>query len=294
MRITVFTPTYNRGYIIEKLYRSLQRQSFRDFEWIVVDDGSTDNTEALFAQFLQEENSFPIRYVKTANGGKHRAINKGVTMAQGELFFIVDSDDYLPENALQTISETEKSIPPENKHLFCGVCGQKGFISGGTVGSTYNGDILDATSLERTKNGISGDKAEIFYTRILRRYPFPEFPGENFLTEAVVWNKMASDGYLLRFFNEVVYLCDYLPDGLSAQEHELFRRNPVGHGYFLAQSVAFGILTGLRKWNQFYSYYRQHRTTISLARISHNLHMNPIAFLFRMAGMSLFYKIYDR
>ena len=122
MRITVFTPTYNRGYIIENLYQSLRRQSFRDFEWLVVDDGSGDSTAALFAHFQQEENFFPIRYIKTENGGKHRAINKGVSMAAGDLFFIVDSDDCLPEDALQVIAEVESTIPKESKHSFCGVC----------------------------------------------------------------------------------------------------------------------------------------------------------------------------
>ena len=103
MRITVFTPTYNRSYIIERLYHSLKRQTFRDFEWIVIDDGSTDDTELRFTQIQNDSNDFPIHYIKTANGGKHRAINKGVTRASGELFYIVDSDDFLPDDALEII-----------------------------------------------------------------------------------------------------------------------------------------------------------------------------------------------
>ena len=102
--ITVFTPTYNRAYIIENLYKSLQRQTFKDFEWLVIDDGSTDNTEELFASWTNEI-SFPVRYIKQQNGGKHRAINRGVKEANGELFFIVDCDDYLREDAVETILE---------------------------------------------------------------------------------------------------------------------------------------------------------------------------------------------
>ena len=117
MRITVFTPTYNRGYTIERLYRSLQRQVFDDFEWIVIDDGSNDNTEALFQTFLRTKNQFPITYKKVSNGGKHRAINLGVQMAQGELFFIVDSDDYLTDRALEEIDKIEKSIPESDHWL---------------------------------------------------------------------------------------------------------------------------------------------------------------------------------
>ena len=166
MRITVFTPTYNRGYIVDRLYRSLQRQSFHDFEWIVVDDGSTDNTEELFAGYLKEDNFFPIRYVKTENGGKHRAINKGVSLAEGELFFIVDSDDYLADDALETIDRIEHTIPNELKSYFCGVCGQKGYINGNHLGKTFDGDTLDLTMLEREK---------IIFPEIKQRYFTPPY-----------------------------------------------------------------------------------------------------------------------
>ena len=103
-KITVFNPTYNRAYIIETLYRSLQRQTYRDFEWLVVDDGSADNTKELFETWQQEDNFFPIRYVKQENGGKCRAINHGLELADGELFFTVDSDDYLTDDALEKVA----------------------------------------------------------------------------------------------------------------------------------------------------------------------------------------------
>ena len=97
--ITVFTPTYNRAYMIDKLYDSLCLQTCKDFEWIVVDDGSVDNTEELIQNFIQE-NKIHIVYYKQKNQGKHIAINKGVELAKGELFFIVDSDDILPKDSL--------------------------------------------------------------------------------------------------------------------------------------------------------------------------------------------------
>ena len=103
MKITVFTPTYNRGYIIDNLFQSLKRQSYTDFEWIVIDDGSDDDTENMFQKFQSVDNGFPIIYKKVNNGGKHRAINTGLNLAKGELFFIVDSDDYLTDSALERI-----------------------------------------------------------------------------------------------------------------------------------------------------------------------------------------------
>lgn len=293
MRITVFTPAYNRAYIIEKLYRSLQRQNFTDFEWVVVDDGSTDNTQTLFQQFCAEENAFPIRYVKTENGGKHRAINRGVSMASGELFFIVDSDDHVTDNALEIIDRVERTIPDESRSSFAGICGQRGTDINTPMGSTFKGDILDITALERGKYGVSGEKSEVFYTDILKKYPFPEFEGERFITENVVWYAMAADGYRLRFHNDITIICNYLPDGLTSQGEVLLLRNPRGYGLAIHQNVEFGLLTGMNKWNEYLRFYYALRDQYSFAQISSFLRMNTLKLWIRLFGMRLFYKFYD-
>lgn len=294
MRITVFTPTYNRGYIIGKLYESLCRQTFRDFEWIVVDDGSTDDTEWLFQAYLRDNPGFPVRYIKTENGGKHRAINTGVSMAQGELFYIVDSDDHLTDDALETIDAYESTIPEAEKSGFAGVCGQKGFNPELPIGKTFQGELLDITTLERPNYGISGDKSEVFYTEVLRKYPFPEFPGEKFVTECVVWDRIAYDGYRMRFFNRITMVCNYLPDGLSAQGNSLFRRNPMGWGRYIAQSVEFGKLSGFSKWQTYLEYFYAMRNEFPFHRISKALGVNPIRLWLRLFGMRVFYKLYSR
>lgn len=294
MRFTVFTPCYNRAYIIKNLYNSLQRQTFRDFEWLVIDDGSTDGTNQLFEKILSENPFFPIRYIKTENGGKHRAINRGVLEAEGELFFIVDSDDYLTDDALSIADRVERSIPTADKQSFAGICGQKGKTYEHGVGSTYSGnDFLDITMLERPQYNITGDKAEIFYTDILRKYPFPEFEGENFVTECVVWDQIAYDGFKLRFFNDIIYICDYLPDGLTAKGKKLFRENPKGHGLYIYLCDKHGKMLGLSKWNEYLDYFYAHRNQYSFFEISRNLHMNPVRLWVRLFGMRLFYKIYS-
>lgn len=292
MRITVFTPTYNRGYIIENLYRSLQKQTFQDFEWIVIDDGSTDDTASQFEKYKLEENFFPIIYERVENGGKHRAINLGIKKARGDLFFIVDSDDYLTETALEKIHEVENSISEQEKVHFAGVCGLKGYSVEKNVGKTFDGDFIDITTLEREKYGIFGDKAEVFYTSVLRQYPFPEFLGEKFLTECVVWDRIAADGLKLRFFNEIVYICDYLPDGLTAHEKELFHRSPVGYGLYLHQSAKYGKLNNLEKWNAYLQYYYQFRGEMPFWKIAKNLHINPVILYLRLFGIRVFYKLY--
>lgn len=118
MKITVFTPSFNRAYIIQCLYESLQRQTFKDFEWLVVDDGSTDGTDVLFEKWMNDESTFSIRYYWKENGGKCCAINYGLELAQGELFFTVDSDDYLTTDALEKIAHWESQLPKTQK--YCG------------------------------------------------------------------------------------------------------------------------------------------------------------------------------
>lgn len=107
---TVFTATFNRGYILPKLYDSLKKQEIMDFEWLVIDDGSSDGTEQLFLQWIHDETMFPIRYMKKDNGGKPRAINYGIQYAKGEYFFMVDSDDTLKPDALSKMKQWCKEI----------------------------------------------------------------------------------------------------------------------------------------------------------------------------------------
>ena len=123
--ITIFTPTYNRGYIIDNLYKSLLAQTSKDFEWVVVDDGSRDDTDVYFEKITAEENPFKITYKKVANGGKHRAINHGVQAASGEYFFIVDSDDYLLPDAVEKILSWLASLDDSKK--WAGVSGYRGY-----------------------------------------------------------------------------------------------------------------------------------------------------------------------
>ncbi len=205
--ITVFTPTYNRAHTLPKLYRSLLEQTNKDFEWLVFDDGSTDATKELIAGFIAQ-NKITIRYERVPNGGKHRAINKATELAKGEYFFIVDSDDWLTPDALGKITKWFDEI----SHVpgkFAGVSGQKGTDISHPIGTSFVGEQADVLYFDRSRSNIKGDKAEAFYTDILRRYKFPEFEGENFITEAVVWCKIAQDGYALRYFNDIIYLCKY-------------------------------------------------------------------------------------
>ncbi|MBQ7376432.1 MAG: glycosyltransferase family 2 protein [Clostridia bacterium] len=223
--ITVFTPSYNRAYIIDNLYQSLLAQTSKDFEWVVVDDGSKDNTEEYFATIIQNDNPFKITYKKVQNGGKHRAINHGVKMASGELFFIVDSDDYLLPDAIEKILSWVSALDDSKK--WAGVSGYRGYSAEKVIGSPLSSPYVDCRNTEREKNGLLGDKAEVYFTSVLREYPFPEIEGENFLTEEVVWNRIAKDGYYLRFYKDIIYVCNYLEDGLTKNSTKA-QDNPKG------------------------------------------------------------------
>lgn len=251
MKITVFTPTYNRAYIIENLYRSLQRQSFTDFEWLVIDDGSSDQTEELFDRWVAEENAFPIRYYKQENGGKCRAINRALDLAEGELFFTMDSDDYLTDDALKTIERWEASLPRNLR--YCGFAGNLGTAFNETPNSLFKEDYFDGTALDRYGR-VNGERAMVFYTDIHRKYLYPIFPDETFMTEAVAWNRMAHDGYKMRFFNDIIWIYEYKEDGLTNAGSKLFLDNPWGYGLFLREKAEFqhaSVISRLRMWYTF-------------------------------------------
>ena len=260
MKITVFTPTYNRAYIIENLYRSLQRQSFHDFEWLIVDDGSTDNTEEIIRKWQQEENDFPIRYYKKENGGKCRAINYGVDYAQGLLFFNVDSDDYLTDDALEKIANWEENLPKNGK--YCGVVGNLGTSETETPNAPWPEPYRDATLLERyseyCEHPIDGERAWVFYTEIQKKYKYPEFEGENFITPAVTWNRMAHDGYLVRIYDDIIWVYEYQPDGLTASGNKRFINRPQGHGLWLREKAEFMNYTRIQKFKMYFSFYCDH------------------------------------
>lgn len=228
--ITVFTPTFNRAYIIENLYKSLLAQTDKNFEWVVVDDGSSDNTSELFEKFLANDNGFNIEYKIQQNGGKHRAINHGVSLAKGELFFIVDSDDYLTADAIEKINAWVKTLDADKK--WAGVSGVRGYDEKTPIGQAPEKVFIDATNLERTEKNLLGDKAEVYFTEVLKAYPFPEFENENFITEEVVWNKIAYDGYKLRWYSDIIYICDYIADGLTKSGDAKYIKNPQGTLYW--------------------------------------------------------------
>ena len=261
--ITVFTPTYNRANTLECLFQSLCKQTVYHFEWLVVDDGSTDNTEELIRQLQKKCTLFPIRYFKKENGGKHTAINTGVELAKGFLFFIVDSDDYLMPGAIASIINWEQSIA--SKEQFAGISGNKGYSDNQLIGETFEGDFVDATALERDNCNLSGDKAEVYYTDVLKRYPFPVFEDERFLTERIVWNRMAEDGLKIRWFNKIIYIAEYRDDGLTKHYDQLLAKNPQGYALDVKERIRLFHYSKQRVDSEYFNYHMTVKNNIGFA-----------------------------
>lgn len=258
-RITVLTPSYNRAYILGNLYRSLLRQSFKDFEWLIIDDGSEDSTSELVRKWRQESTDLDIRYYKVTNGGKHRAINLGLDLAEGEILFVVDSDDYLTIDALEKINAWFLEIA--DMPSMAGIVANRGFSEDKTCNPIFTEDYLDISFLDALaykENGklvLTGEKAIAFYRDIQRNYRYPEFEGENFMTEAVVYHRMAHDGYKMRYYNDIIWIFKYLDDGLTSKGSDIYVQNPRGYGLFLkerAEYLRVSLRHTIRMWYSFY------------------------------------------
>jgi glycosyltransferase involved in cell wall biosynthesis len=198
---TVFTPTFNRAHTLPRVYASLRDQTFCDFEWLIVDDGSTDRTDALVEQWHITAN-FPIRYIRQSHAGKHVAFNRGVREAAGELFLCFDSDDGCVPTALERFKHHWDCIPSNSKTIFSGVTALAVNARGDLVGNCFPREITDSDALEiYFIHRMRGDKWGFHRTEVLRQFPFPEPEGLLFVTEAVVWFAIARR-FKTRFVNE--------------------------------------------------------------------------------------------
>lgn len=226
MIVTVLTPTFNRGGSLNNLYQSLQKQTIKDFEWLLVDDGSTDDTKNI-AEEMRKKAEFPMRYIYKENGGKHTALNVGVKQITSELTFIVDSDDTLVPDAIETILQYHKKYK-ERKDL-CGYSFLRRFPDGNINGKPFEPDEKVGTYIECRINAddTQADKAEVFYTRCLKEFPFPEYRNEKFLGEDLVWIRMAMK-YQMVHINRAIYVGNYLEDGLTKNRRKNNIRSPYG------------------------------------------------------------------
>ena len=270
--ITVFTPTYNRAYLLPRCYESLCRQTSDAFEWIIVDDGSMDNTAEVVRGFMTDiqessgaasetnpettskstpegtykpfsgiakNHTFRITYQRQPNGGKHRAINRGVNLAQGELFLILDSDDYLTDDAIQQVVDHYLPIA-DNKR--CGGLGAlKALHNGGIIFPEYVKGEEDIPHLQLCYGrGCISDKCEVHRTSVQKEFPFPEIEGETFCPEALVENRISTK-YFLHYFDTAICRCEYLDDGLTKKIVQIRMESPIASMLTYAELTRYPI-----------------------------------------------------
>lgn len=242
--ITVFTATYNRGHLIQRIYQSLLRQKEFNFEWLVIDDGSQDQTEDLFNDWTSRDNPFEIRYYKQENRGLIRTLNRGIELARGEYFAKIDSDDYVVDDYTTNISKWVASI--ENSTSIYAVSGVRVTPDGIPLKGKWP-DIprelgfVDATDLERAAYDLDADMCEAWRTDVLRNYPFPVWNGEKFAPEQIVFNQIALDGYKIRWYPVAMSICEYQEGRLTKGSRKLEIQNPMGYAMMYNHKLKYDI-----------------------------------------------------
>ena len=235
-RITVFTPTYNRAYCLHKCYESLKRQTCKDFDWLIIDDGSSDGTDELVQKWLAEDNDFQIRYVYKENGGMHTGYNTAYELIDAELSINVDSDDYLTDNAIERIL---KFWDANKRDDIGGIYALDCYEDGSITGTAFPDDLKEfhgwghkivyyEAAGKKKKYVNQGDKKFIGITRVINQYPpIPVFEGEKYHSLYYKQHLIERD-YTVLILNEPVCVVEYMADGSSKNMYFQYIRNPKG------------------------------------------------------------------
>lgn len=239
--LTVFTPTYNRAYVLKQCYDSLCRQTCKDFVWLIIDDGSNDNTKEIVEKWMANDNGFEIRYVYKKNGGMHTGHNKAYELIDTELNVCIDSDDFMPDDAVELIV----NFWEENKDSsYSGIIALDVYKNGQVIGKELP-NKKSTTLSGYYQNGGQGDKKLIYRTEIINKYPpYPEFEGEKFVPLDYKY-LLADQDYELLIMNKPVCVVEYMEDGSSKNMLRQYYKNPRGFAFMRKVSMKYG--TGFLK-----------------------------------------------
>ncbi len=227
VKLSIVTATYNRGSLLKRCYESLCMQTNRNFEWIIIDDGSIDDTEEIVSNFC---NDFDIKYFKKKNGGKHTALNVSHSLIEGDYVLLLDSDDYLIETAV------EKVLAGWEKYKENIMIGIVVFLKGNSINDPFckarDEDEYKPVDIMRYKRVSlhSNDCCEVIRSDLFKKYRFPEFENEKFISEGALWNRVSFTHKCI-YINEVIYIADYLEGGLTQSGRKLRINNPLGGMY---------------------------------------------------------------
>lgn len=287
---TVFTPTFNRAYKLDGVYNSLINQTYKDFEWIIIDDGSTDDTEKLVESWIHED-ILSIKYFKQENKGKHVAHNLAADKAIGYLFLVFDSDDQCIPESLEMFKYYWEDIPLKKRDSFSTLTFLCMGKDGKVIGRKFPKTINDVKDFGEQKNMRSdGDKWGVNVTRLMKEHKFPVFDGEKFITEGIVWNRLSLK-YSARFVNKPLKIIEYLNDGLTSNSSNIRYRSPCGTALAYKEQLELKI-TVFEKCKSAVNYVRFAIHGNLLKELTISIFKKPWLILFVPAGM--FFSVLDK
>lgn len=245
-QITVFTPTYNRAYCLHQCYESLIRQTCNDFIWLVVDDGSTDKTKELINMWISES-VISIEYIRQGNQGMHGAHNTAYEAIKTELNVCIDSDDYMPDDAIERILSFWNAYGNDE---VSGIIGLDATNDQQVIGSKLPNHLKTSPLFDLYyKHGVTGDKKLVYRSSLTKKHRYPLFRKENYVGLAYKYYKLDME-YEMLLMNEVICHVEYLPDGSSNNMLEQYRRNPLGFSFYRKELMKLPFASLLFKFRQ--------------------------------------------
>ena len=227
--LTIFTPAYNRAHTLPRTYASLLSQKCKDFCWLIVDDGSKDDTARLVKQWQEQDNGFEIRYVYQENGGMHTAHNTAYELIDTELNMCIDSDDCMTDNGVEKILQKWDAVKSKN---YAGLIGLDADLQGNLIGKGFPEGMAETTLSGYYASGGTGDKKLVYRTDVIRQYPpYPVFTGEKYVALAYKYRLIDQD-YTLAVLDEVLCNVEYQPDGSSGTMWKQYLANPRGFAFW--------------------------------------------------------------
>ena len=227
--LTVFTPAYNRAHTLPRTYESLCEQDCKDFKWLIVDDGSTDQTKELVEAWQKNDNGFEIQYIYKENGGMHTAHNTAYENIDTELNVCIDSDDKMALGAVRKIKETWEKVREKG---YAGIIALDSDFEGNIIGKGFPKDLEETTLMAYYANGGSGDKKLVYRTDIMNQYPpYPVFEGEKYVALAYKY-RLIDQKYKLAVLDEILCNVEYQAEGSSNTMLKQYLKNPKGFAFW--------------------------------------------------------------
>lgn len=227
--LTIFTPAYNRAHTLPRTYESMCAQSCKDFIWLIVDDGSSDNTAGLVRQWQEADNGFEIRYIYKENGGMHTAHNAAYEHIDTELNTCIDSDDALAPGAVEMILGKWAQVKDRG---YAGIIALDSDFDGSVIGTGFPEGMTETTVIGYYAAGGRGDKKLIYRTDIINQYPpYPVFEGEKYVSLAYKY-RLIDQTYKMAVLNEIVCNVEYQPDGSTGTMWRQYLKNPRGFAFW--------------------------------------------------------------